>query len=116
MGEMKKEERGSWADPSALGLFGLAIVTLVACSQNSASPTGRRLSWGGPFSSGMRSAYRRIDRFEEEQRIRRHRVYRLRVVLACHGIRLGDDQRSALMRPKRSIRAKQEPLSWRTSS
>ena len=44
MGEMKKEERGSWADPSALGLFGLAIVTLVACSQNSASPTGRRLS------------------------------------------------------------------------
>lgn len=33
MGEMKKEERGSWADPSALGLFGLAIVTLVACSQ-----------------------------------------------------------------------------------
>ena len=32
----------------------------------------------------MRSAYRRIDRFEEEQRIRRHRVYRLRVVLACH--------------------------------
>ena len=51
MGEMKKEERGSWADPSALGLFGLAIVTLVACSQK-LGITGRRLSWGGPFSSG----------------------------------------------------------------
>ena len=48
MGEMKKEERGSWADPSALGLFGLAWPVL----KNSASPTGRRLSWGGPFSSG----------------------------------------------------------------
>lgn len=33
MGEMKMEQRSSWADPSALGLFGLAIVTLVACSQ-----------------------------------------------------------------------------------
>ena len=105
MGEMKKEERGSWADPSALGLFGLAIVTLVACSQNSASPTGRRLSWGGPFSSGMRSAYRRIDRFEEEQRIRRHRVYRLRVVLACHGIRLGDDQRHVRLLCGRNVRS-----------
>ncbi len=33
MGEMKMEQRDAWADPSALGLFGLAIVTLVACSQ-----------------------------------------------------------------------------------
>lgn len=52
MGEMKKEERGSWADPSALGLFGLAIVTLVACSQKLGITDGTAAVMGGPFSSG----------------------------------------------------------------
>ena len=61
MGEMKKEERGSWADPSALGLFGLAIVTLVACSQKARHHRRDGGCHGvGHFPRGMRSAYRRI--------------------------------------------------------
>ena len=106
MGEMKKEERGSWADPSALGLFGLAIVTLVACSQKLGITDGTAAVMGWAiFLGGMRSAYRRIDRFEEEQRMRRHRGYRIRVVLACHGIRLGDDQRHVRLLCGRNVRS-----------
>jgi len=84
MGDNMSEKKH--VDPSALGLFGLAMVTLVASSQKLGITDGVAyvLPWA-VFSWGVGSTHSRNAGLQKGERIRRHSFLCVWAVLVCNG-------------------------------
>ena len=106
MGEMKKEERGSWLIRAALGLFGLAIVTLVACSQKLGITDGTAAVMGWAiFLGGCAQLIAGLIDLRKNNAFGGTAFYRLRGCFGLPCIRLGDDQRHVRLLCGRNVRS-----------